>query len=85
MKPPLRIFPKLLSRHFDFFKAQGKGSKLFEKRGISALNARRKKHSKQQRHFRKEVNCFYQNACTSSPESLMVNHNSFTARSVMTS
>jgi hypothetical protein len=46
--------------------------------------ARLEMHFKQQWHFRKEVNCFYQNAFTSNPERLMVNHNNFTVCSVMT-
>ena len=47
--------------------------------------ARRKENFTQQQHCRKEVNRAHQNALTSNPESLMVNHNHFTACSVMTS
>jgi len=53
-------------------------------RGLKeAIVARRKEHFKQQRHLRKEVNRLHQNALTRNPESLIVNHNHFTACSVM--
>jgi len=53
-------------------------------RGLrEAIVARRKEHFKQQRHLRKELNRLHQNALTSNPESLIVNHHHFTACSVM--
>jgi putative transposase len=48
-----------------------------------SIVARRKEHFKQQQHLRKEVNRLYQNTLPSNAESLMVNHNQFTACSVM--
>ena len=47
--------------------------------------ARRKEHFTHQQHLRKEVNRLHQHALTSNPEHLIVNHNHFTACSVMTS
>jgi transposase InsO family protein len=53
-------------------------------RGLrEAIVARRKEKLQQQRHLRKEVNRLHQNALTSNPEGLIVNHNQFTACSVM--
>jgi putative transposase len=55
-------------------------------RGLrEAMVARRKEKVNQQRHLRKEVNRLHQNALTGNPESLIVNHNHFTACSVMIS
>jgi putative transposase len=55
-------------------------------RGLrEAIVARRKEQFQQQRHLRKEVNRCHQNALTNNPEILIVNHNHFTAGSVMTS
>ena len=48
-----------------------------------AIVARRREKFNQQQHLRKEVNRLHQNALTSDPESLIVNHNHFTACSVM--
>jgi putative transposase len=50
-----------------------------------AIVARRREKFQQQRRLRKEVNRLHQNALTNNPESLIVNHNHFTAGSVMTS
>jgi len=53
-------------------------------RGLrEAIVARRKEKFQQQRHLRKEVNRLHQNPLTSNLESLSVNHNHFTACSVM--